>query len=214
MGVTLLNPGGCDGDCYGCDGGCCGAETCLQIDFTIGTTGCCDLGTFVIPLTDKTEDADDCIWQMADDEDPPQYRTATGQPLQSVYWLQDYKVEQIPSGVILCSEIGTVDICYSESEAGTDYLWFAHWIRPVVRLSKTTNVARVEIYVGYTFYQTSDDFLCSMQTSSIVLYVFESENCLAGPFDFIGSEAAPDAVFRGWTSPICDAGVDDVYECI
>lgn len=204
-----------DCGCCGADACCTGLQTCLEIDITIGTADCCDIGDLIIRMDAVSENEEEtyCIFDIASDEYPP---TADGGL--NVYWLQPFTSDDYVTGFgdVDCNDFDGITPCYSEFESanGITYYWAPWYVYTTVELSKTTGHAIVRIGIVYlVYYENVNNGLCFINAGGGSLYTFESSNCLAGPFTLTDTDINASG-FRGWIPPECDVTINDLYECV
>lgn len=193
------------------DTACCpGTQTCLEIDLTVGTTDCCDIGDAIIRLDDLSDSEDDayCVWDIALDEYPPSNGGV------GYFWLTDLTSDDIaPGGGVDCALTGSLPTCYTETASGITYNWFPWFLFVRIETSKTTGHVRISLSIGYlVWWQNPFNLLCFTAGGGSSTYIIESNNCFAGPFTV--TSVTKDVQFRSWTPPTCDITINSIYECV
>jgi hypothetical protein len=207
-----MNWFGPSGDCGCCDSGpCCNGELCLALDLTVGTTDCCDIGNHVIAHSTATTESSYCVFKIDIDDYPPGLGSFPADPV-GVYWLQEYKSSSPPT-FPACEDL-VVDVCYSEVSGSITYNWYPYYIQSEIKTSTTNGHVTITIIIGYIGHSyNSSTEICAHFAAGTVVYTFESNNCLAGPFQLTDTVVNPSG-FRSWVPPECDIEINDVYECV
>lgn len=193
------------------DTACCpGTQTCLEIDLTIGTTDCCDIGDVIITLNSLSDSEDDayCVWEIDVNEYPP---SSGGQ---GFFWLNGFTPDDFDSlGVADCATLSLLPVCYSEKPSAITYSWFPYSIFMRILTSKTTGEVVITMTVGYmAWFQDPLDSLCYVRAGGSAVYTIESSNCFAGPFTV--TDVTKNVQFRSWVPPTCDITINSIYECV
>lgn len=208
-GVGWFSPQACGCTCEG-EACCPGTQTCLEIDLTIGTTDCCDIGDAIITLDALSDSVDDeyCVWDIATDEYPPSYLGG------GYYWLTGLTIDDIgASNQIDCALMASLPSCYSETDGGITFHWMPWYLYVRIETSKTTGHIRITVGIGYLVYwENPFNSLCFTAGGGGSAYTIESNDCLAGPFTVTNVTKTIGA--RSWVPPTCDVIINSVYECV